>query len=110
MIRRPPRSTLFPYTTLFRSVFAQSRLSTEVLLTAIKSGVADRATGDSGILRGYRGGYLPNRRREVESSLRAGDVLGVVATNALELGVDIGHLDVAARGRYPGAKPPPFHA
>src|SRR6184192_3327701 len=51
-------------------VFAQSRLATEVLLTAIKSGVADRATGDSGIVRGYRGGYLPNPCREVESSLR----------------------------------------
>src|SRR5690349_20789505 len=83
-------------------VFAQSRLSTEVLLTAIKNGVADRATGDSGIVRGYRGGYLPNRRREVESSLRAGDVLGVVSTNALELGIDIGHLDVAVLAGYPG--------
>ena len=83
-------------------VFAQSRLSTEVLLTAIKSGVAHRATGDSGIVRGYRGGYLPNRRREVEQSLRAGDVLGVVSTNALELGVDIGHLDVALLAGYPG--------
>jgi len=83
-------------------VFAQSRLSTEVLLTAIKSGVADRATGDSSIVRGYRGGYLPNRRREVEQSLRAGDVLGVVSTNALELGVDIGHLDAAILAGYPG--------
>src|SRR5258705_9076871 len=83
-------------------VFAQSRLSTEVLLTSIKEGVADRATGDSGIVRGYRGGYLPNRRREVEQSLRAGDVLGVVSTNALELGVDIGHLDVALLAGYPG--------
>jgi DEAD/DEAH box helicase domain-containing protein len=83
-------------------VFAQSRLSTEVLLTAIKSGVADRATGDSGIVRGYRGGYLPTRRREVEQGLRGGDVLGVVSTNALELGVDIGHLDVAVMAGYPG--------
>jgi DEAD/DEAH box helicase domain-containing protein len=83
-------------------VFAQSRLSTEVLLTAIKSGVADRATGDAGIVRGYRGGYLPNRRRQVEQGLRAGDVLGVVSTNALELGVDIGHLDVAVLAGYPG--------
>jgi DEAD/DEAH box helicase domain-containing protein len=82
-------------------VFAQSRLSTEVLLTAIKSGVADR-TGDSGIVRGYRGGYLPTRRRAVEQGLRDGDVLGVVSTNALELGVDIGHLDVAVLAGYPG--------
>ncbi|OLC00399.1 MAG: hypothetical protein AUH30_02700 [Candidatus Rokubacteria bacterium 13_1_40CM_68_15] len=82
-------------------VFAQSRLSTEVLLTAIKTGVADK-TGDAGIVRGYRGGYLPTRRRAVEQGLRAGDVLGVVSTNALELGVDIGHLDVAVLAGYPG--------
>jgi DEAD/DEAH box helicase domain-containing protein len=82
-------------------VFAQSRLATEVLLTSIKEGVADR-TGDSGIVRGYRGGYLPTRRRAVEQGLRAGEVLGVVSTNALELGVDIGHLDVAVLAGYPG--------
>jgi len=82
-------------------VFAQSRLSTEVLLSTIKEGVANR-TGDSGIVRGYRGGYLPTRRRAVEQGLRAGDVLGVVSTNALELGVDIGHLDVAVLAGYPG--------
>src|SRR5512132_197300 len=83
-------------------VFAQSRLSTEVLLTSIKAGVADRATGDAGIVRGYRGGYLPNRRRAVEKELRAGEALGVVSTNALELGVDIGHLDAAVLAGYPG--------
>jgi DEAD/DEAH box helicase domain-containing protein len=83
-------------------VFAQSRLSTEVLLTSIKQGVADRATGDAGIVRGYRGGYLPNRRRAVERELRAGEALGVVSTNALELGVDIGHLDAAVLAGYPG--------
>ncbi|OGL13449.1 MAG: hypothetical protein A3I17_10070 [Candidatus Rokubacteria bacterium RIFCSPLOWO2_02_FULL_72_37] len=83
-------------------VFAQSRLATEVLLAAIKGGVADK-TGDSGIVRGYRGGYLPTRRRAVEKGLREGEVLGVVSTNALELGVDIGHLDVAVLAGYPGA-------
>jgi DEAD/DEAH box helicase domain-containing protein len=82
-------------------VFAQSRLATEVLLTSIKSAIADK-TGDSGIVRGYRGGYLPTRRRQVEHGLRAGEVLGVVSTNALELGVDIGHLDVAVLAGYPG--------
>src|SRR2546426_221228 len=82
-------------------VFAQSRLATEVLLTAIKSSVADK-TGDAGIVRGYRGGYLPTRRRAVEQGLRSGEVLGVVSTNALELGVDIGHLDVAVLAGYPG--------
>src|SRR6058998_159465 len=83
-------------------VFAQSRLATEVLLTSVKNGVADK-TGDSGIVRGYRGGYLPTRRRAVEKGLREGEVLGVVSTNALELGVDIGHLDVAVLAGYPGA-------
>src|SRR5437870_4991140 len=83
-------------------VFAQSRLATEVLLTSIKNGVADK-TGHSGIVRGYRGGYLPTRRRAVEKGLREGEVLGVVSTNALELGVDIGHLDVAVLAGYPGA-------
>jgi DEAD/DEAH box helicase domain-containing protein len=83
-------------------VFAQSRLATEVLLTAIKQGVADRTTGDSGIVRGYRGGYLPTRRRQVERELREGEALGVVSTNALELGVDIGHLDAAVLAGYPG--------
>src|SRR5437867_243018 len=82
-------------------IFAQSRLSTEVLLSTIKRGVEDR-TGDAGIVRGYRGGYLPLRRREVEQGLRSGDVLGVVATSALELGIDIGHLDVAVLAGYPG--------
>jgi DEAD/DEAH box helicase domain-containing protein len=82
-------------------VFAQSRLSTEVLLSTIKRLVEDR-TGDAGIVRGYRGGYLPLRRREVEQGLRAGEVLGVVATSALELGIDIGHLDVAVLAGFPG--------
>ncbi len=83
-------------------VFAQSRLAAEVLLSTIKKAVEDK-TGDSGIVRGYRGGYLPTRRREVERGLRSGEVLGVVSTNALELGIDIGHLDVAVLAGYPGA-------
>jgi DEAD/DEAH box helicase domain-containing protein len=82
-------------------VFAQSRLTTEVLLSTIKRMVEDK-TGEAGIVRGYRGGYLPLRRREVEQGLRAGDVLGVVATSALELGIDIGHLDVAVLAGFPG--------
>ena len=83
-------------------VFAQSRLASEVLLSTIKNAVEDK-TGDSGIVRGYRGGYLPTRRREVERGLRSGSVLGVVSTNALELGIDIGHLDAAVLAGYPGA-------
>jgi DEAD/DEAH box helicase domain-containing protein len=82
-------------------VFCQSRLSTEVVLANVKAAVEDK-TGDSGIVRGYRGGYLPLRRREVEQGLRSGDVLGVVTTSALELGIDIGHLDAAVLAGYPG--------
>jgi len=82
-------------------VFCQSRLSTEVVLASIKKEVEDK-TGDSGIVRGYRGGYLPLRRREVEQGLRSREVLGVVSTSALELGIDIGHLDVAVLAGYPG--------
>src|SRR5512144_2015328 len=82
-------------------VFCQSRLATEVVLASVKKAVEDR-TGDSGMVRGYRGGYLPLRRREVAQGLRSGEVLGVVATSALELGIDIGHLDVAVLAGYPG--------
>jgi DEAD/DEAH box helicase domain-containing protein len=82
-------------------VFTGSRLAQEVLLTALKAAV-ERAPGFTDVIRGYRGGYLPGRRREVERGLRDGDVLGVVSTNALELGIDIGHLDLAVLAGYPG--------
>jgi DEAD/DEAH box helicase domain-containing protein len=82
-------------------VFTGSRLAEEVVLTDLKASV-ERAPAFTDVIRGYRGGYLPNRRREVERGLRAGDVLGVVSTNALELGIDIGQLDVAVLAGYPG--------
>ena len=53
-------------------------------------------------MQGYRGGYLPSERREIERGLRERKVLGVVATNALELGIDIGHLDACVMTGYPG--------
>ncbi len=82
-------------------VFAQSRLSTEILTTYLKEDFED-VPGMPDLIRGYRGGYLPTRRREIERGLREGLVRGVVSTNALELGIDIGALDVAVLAGYPG--------
>jgi len=82
-------------------VFAQSRLSTELLTTYLKDAFQG-PPGSADVIRGYRGGYLPLRRREIERGLRDGDVRCVVSTNALELGIDIGALDVAVMAGYPG--------
>ena len=81
-------------------LFAQSRLATELLTTYLKDAVGQ--SDDDGAVRGYRGGYLPLRRREIEKGLREGRVRAVVSTNALELGIDIGSLDVSVMAGYPG--------
>jgi DEAD/DEAH box helicase domain-containing protein len=82
-------------------VFAQSRLSTEILTTYLKDDF-DGPPGTKEQIRGYRGGYLPQRRRDIEKGLREGTVRAVVSTNALELGIDIGALDVCVMAGYPG--------
>src|SRR5450759_313639 len=82
-------------------VFAQSRLSTEILTTYLKDDF-EGLPGAPERIRGYRGGYLPLRRREIEKGLREGAVRAVVSTNALELGIDIGALDVSVMAGYPG--------
>ncbi|HEY69868.1 MAG TPA: DEAD/DEAH box helicase [Anaerolineae bacterium] len=82
-------------------VFARARLTTEVLLGYVRDAF-ERMGGDPTEVRGYRGGYLPLERREIERGLRDGSVKGVVATNALELGVDIGQLGAAVIAGYPG--------
>ena len=82
-------------------VFAQSRLATEILTTYLKDDFKGPPGGGEEI-RGYRGGYLPQRRREIERGLREGSVRAVVSTNALELGMDIGALDVSVMAGYPG--------
>jgi len=82
-------------------VFANSRLATEVLVTYLKEDFPSLPGGAQSV-RGYRGGYLPLERRAIERDLREGRLLGVVATNALELGIDIGSLDVAVLAAYPG--------
>ena len=81
--------------------FARSRLTVEVLTRYLKDMVRD-PLGNAGRVRGYRGGYLPTERREIERGLRAGKVDAVVSTNALELGIDIGALDACVLCGYPG--------
>ncbi|MGH9373273.1 MAG: DEAD/DEAH box helicase [Vicinamibacterales bacterium] len=82
-------------------LFAQSRLAVEILTTYLKDAF-EGPPGAADVIRGYRGGYLPTRRREIERGLRDGQVRAVVSTNALELGIDIGALDVAVMAGYPG--------
>jgi DEAD/DEAH box helicase domain-containing protein len=81
-------------------VFARSRVRVEIILTYLQQLIKNELKQKS--IRGYRGGYLPKQRREIEQGLRNGEVLGVVSTNALELGVDIGRLQVCIMTGYPG--------
>ncbi|MDE3169317.1 MAG: DUF1998 domain-containing protein, partial [Acidobacteriota bacterium] len=83
-------------------IFANSRLHTEVLLSYLQQAYPPQIGGSEPI-RGYRGGYLPGERREIERGLREGRVRGVVATNALELGIDIGSLDACVMAGYAGS-------
>ena len=82
-------------------VFANNRLATEILITYLKEACERRKMAPD-MIRGYRGGYLPKERREIERRLRDGDIRAVVATNALELGIDIGSLDAVVMAGYPG--------
>jgi len=90
-------------------VFGRSRLTTEILLTYLRereAAQASKSVNDAAValaIRGYRGGYLPTERRAIEGGLREGSVRGVVATNALELGIDIGGLQAAVLCGYPGS-------
>ncbi|WP_408006478.1 DEAD/DEAH box helicase [Pseudalkalibacillus sp. A8] len=81
-------------------VFARSRVRVEILLTYLQELINRKIANKT--IRGYRGGYLPKQRREIEQGLRSGEIMGVVSTNALELGVDIGQLQVCVMNGYPG--------
>jgi DEAD/DEAH box helicase domain-containing protein len=83
-------------------VFARTRRSVEILLTYLQSPIDNRKSITANQIRGYRSGYLPHQRREIEQGLRDGSVKTVVATNALELGIDIGGLGAAILVGYPG--------
>jgi DEAD/DEAH box helicase domain-containing protein len=82
-------------------VFANSRLHTELLLTYLQK-ANPQQPGKPETIRGYRSGYLPGERREIEHGLRDGRIRGVVSTSALELGIDIGSLDTVVMAGYPG--------
>ena len=82
-------------------VFSNSRLHTEILLTYLQQ-ANPHQPGKPETIRGYRGGYLPGERREIERGLRDGKIRGVVSTSALELGIDVGSLDTVVMAGYPG--------
>ncbi len=82
-------------------VFCRSRLQVEVMLSYLRQDLAPRLDAPQRV-RGYRAGYLPLHRREIEAGLRSGEITSVVSTNALELGIDIGSLQTAILVGYPG--------
>lgn len=85
-------------------VFSRSRTRTELIASYINKSLANTYTDNEGLrVESYRGGYLPSERREIERGLRDGTIHGVVSTNALELGIDIGGLDVSISAGLPGA-------
>jgi DEAD/DEAH box helicase domain-containing protein len=85
-------------------VFARSRIRTELIASYIKDAIKNIYTDDNRIrVASYRGGYLPNERRAIERGLREGSINGVVSTNALELGIDIGGLDASVLAGFPGS-------
>jgi len=83
-------------------IFGRSRRSVEVLLSNMRASLSSASGNISTQIRAYRSGYLPKKRREIEKGLRNGDVRMVVATTALELGIDIGNLDMVILAGYPG--------
>ncbi|MFT7619543.1 MAG: DEAD/DEAH box helicase domain-containing protein [Planctomycetota bacterium] len=86
--------------------FCRSRKETEVVLKETRDalGAVDGGHNESSLVAGYRGGYTPEERRQVERDLISGRLVGVISTNALELGIDIGGLEVVVQGGFPGTR------
>jgi DEAD/DEAH box helicase domain-containing protein len=82
--------------------FAKSRKGAELIARFAREALADAPHHVAGRIESYRAGYLPEERREIEAALVGGELLGVAATNALELGIDIGGLDACLLAGYPG--------
>ncbi len=83
-------------------VFVKTRAMTEVLLRDTRAELRDDGGGLAKKVRSYRAGYLPEERRKIEAALFNNELLGVISTNALELGIDVGSLDAAVIVGYPG--------
>jgi DEAD/DEAH box helicase domain-containing protein len=109
MTRRSPNSeSMYLLSGLVRSgiptiAFVRARVVAELLLRYVQDDLARRAPRLTGAVRAYRGGYLASERREIEKQLFEGELLGVVATSALELGIDVGGLDACIMVGYPGS-------
>ncbi|MHB0956610.1 MAG: DEAD/DEAH box helicase [Pirellulaceae bacterium] len=82
--------------------FTRTRQATELINRYVQQALRDKGSPLARQVRAYRGGYLPNERRAIEQDLFSGRLRGVAATNALELGIDIGSLDVTLLVHYPG--------
>lgn len=86
--------------------FARSRKETEIVVKEARDRLSRThgAHDESNLLGAYRGGFTPEERRRVEKDLIEGRLVGVVSTNALELGIDIGALSVVVQGGFPGTR------
>ena len=87
--------------------FAKSRRNVEVILKEARDKLDEAAipgSRNSGKIAGYRGGYTPLERKEIERKMLSGELFGLISTNALELGIDIGKLDSTVLAGYPGTR------